>query len=57
MPIILTIITKNADTKIDTVFFCEILLKMEVITDFFSNEKIEIQEEKKSKITLFLGNI
>ena len=27
------------------------------LLNFFSNEKIEIQEEKKSKITLFLGNI
>ena len=27
------------------------------LLNFFLNEKIEIQEEKKSKITLFLGNI
>ena len=27
------------------------------LLNFFSNEKVEIQEEKKSKITLFLGNI
>ena len=27
------------------------------LLNFFSNEKIEIQEERKSKITLFLGNI
>ncbi len=27
------------------------------LLNFFSNEKIEIQEEKKSKIILFLGNI
>ena len=27
------------------------------LINFFSNEKVEIQEEKKSKITLFLGNI
>ena len=27
------------------------------LLNFFSNDKIEIQEEKKSKITLFLGNI
>ena len=27
------------------------------LLNFFSNEKIELQEEKKSKITLFLGNI
>ena len=27
------------------------------LLNFFSNEKIEIQEKKKSKITLFLGNI
>ena len=27
------------------------------LLNFFSNEKIEIQEEKKSKLTLFLGNI
>ena len=27
------------------------------LLNFFSSEKIEIQEEKKSKITLFLGNI
>ena len=27
------------------------------LLNFFSNEKIEIQEEKKSKITIFLGNI
>jgi len=27
------------------------------LLNFFSNDKIEIQEERKSKITLFLGNI
>ena len=27
------------------------------LLNFFSNEKVELQEEKKSKITLFLGNI
>jgi len=27
------------------------------LLNFFSNEKVETQEEKKSKITLFLGNI
>ena len=27
------------------------------LLNFFSNEKVELQEERKSKITLFLGNI
>ena len=33
----LTIITKKVDTKIVFVFFCETLLKNEVIFDFFSS--------------------
>ena len=36
IPIILTIITSKADTKIVLVFFCATLLKKEVITDFLS---------------------
>ena len=50
MPIILTAITINVDTKIVLVLFWAILLKKDVILDFFSFWYIVFSVEKIFKI-------